>query len=293
MDYDYTKENILLTNSSLIGHSGTETWIYEMTRELSKKYNITILTNSKGKMSDIIEELGVKVITEYEGTYDFAIVNHTNTIYKLPPELYKIFTSHSLIIPIENFPKEADYRVGVTEAIAKENQVIRNGIDCERFKPTKVNDELKNIFYLSNPGYADALDFLKDACQDYNLTWIKEDTFHIDEMINEADLVISLGRGALESMACGKNVIYADHRKYWMDDFRGGGLITPENYKDFKTGEWQIDRQKITKAQLHEQFRKYNPSLGKFNRKMILEDFNIKKTAQEYINIWTNFKKDI
>ena len=285
MDYDYTKGNILITNSSLSGFTGTETWVYAMAEELK---NVTVLTNMLGKMSD---RLKCKVITKYEGEYDFAIVNHSTMYSQLPKDLFKIFTSHSLVFGIEQFPEESKCNVGISEAIC--DKVIRNGINCEKFKPTKVNKELKNILYLSNPNYSGGIEFIKEACKDYNLITIQEERFDIENLIKDADLVISLGRGALESMACGKNVIYGDYRTDWMNCFKGGGLITPDNYEDFKIGEWQKERKEMSIENLRDELKKYNPEFGKFNRKKILEDFNIKKTAKQYLDIWTNFKKDI
>ncbi len=240
-------------------------------------------------MSEELEKF-CKVIIEYEGHYDLAIVNHLMMNDKLPKDLFKIFTSHSLIYEIERFP-DCEHKVGVTEAIAAGNRVIRNGIDCERFKLTKINKELKNILYLSNTDYQGGLEFVIEACKGYNLAWIKQNRFDIENLIEKADLVISLGRGALEAMACGKNVIYGDLRKNFMTEFRGGGMITPETYEDFKTGKWQINREVMAIEDLRNEIKKYNPSFGKFNREMILKDFNIIKTAQQYLDIWINNQK--
>lgn len=278
---------ILITNQQLNGYTGSETWTYAMVKELEKKHDITVMTEHLGVMSDRLEN----VITEYKGDYDLAIVNHLYN--KLPKELFKIFTSHSLIYDIEKFP-DCEYKVGVTEAVARDNTVIRNGIDCERFKQTNTNEKLKNILYLSNTDYQGGLDFVKEACEGYNLTWIEENRFDIENLIDKADLVISLGRGALEAMASGKNVIYGDLRNDFMTEFRGGGMITSETYEDFKTGEWQIDRKVMTINGLRNELKKYNPEFGRFNREMILKDFNIIKTAQQYLDIWkTSISKNI
>lgn len=271
---------ILITNQSLNGYTGSETWVYAMVKELEKNHDVTVMTLLEGLMSDRLE---CEVITEYKGSYDLAIVNHLYDM--LPKDLFKIFTSHSLIYEVEEFP-DCEYKVGVTEAVAKGNPVIRNGIDCKRFKPTQVNKELKNILYLSNTDYQGGLDFIKEACQGYNLTWIKENRFDIENLIDKADLVISLGRGALESMACGKNVIYGDLRNNFMTEFKGGGMITSKTYDSFKLGEWQTDRKVMTLDELREEIKKYNPDNGTFNRQMILKDFNITKTSKQYLDIY-------
>lgn len=284
------KKKIVITNIGLNEYYGTETWTYAMAKELSKyNYDLTVYSPGIGKIAEKIKEFCEVTDVKNKHSYDLAIVNH-NVNFNIDAK-FKIFTSHSKFIDVEQPPKEAEHVYGVTEYIYP--KVIRNGIDCDRFKPNGINDKLKNILYLSNPHYAGAKEFLREACEGYNLITLDEQRFDIESLIKEADLVISLGRGALESMAMGKNVIYADHRKGWMREFRGGGLITKDNYEDFKKGEWQKDRKLISIKKLREELEKYDKKIGEFNRQMILKDFNIKKTAKKYIDIWINTKRDI
>jgi len=260
-----------------------------MARELSKQYDVTVYAPLLGKIASKIKEF-CKVTDNTNELYDLAIINHSPCYNRVNAKT-KIFTTHSKFIDVEQPPKEAENVVGVTEYL--HDNVVRNGIDCERFKPTKINKKLKNILYLSNPHYANAKKFLEDACKGYNLITLEEERFDIENLIKEADLVISLGRGALESMASGKNVIYGDFRKGWMDEFRGGGLITPDTYEDFKTGEWQKNRKVMSIQDLRIELGKYDYKLGSWGRKMAVKDYNIKKTAKQYIKIWTNTKRDI
>lgn len=281
---------ILITNTGLASYCGTETWTYAMAKELSKRFDVSVYSPCLGKIANEIAKF-CKVVSSI-GNYDLAIVNHIDCWNKIPDDIFKIFTSHSKIYEIEQPPINAHYVVGVNEYINK--NVIRNGIDTKRFKPTKINKVLKNILYLSNPAYAGGKEIMAEAAKGYNLITIDEERFDIENLIAKADLVVSLGRGALESMACGKNVIYGDFRSDWMGDFKGGGLITPDNYNDFKTGEWHKDRKILTIKKLKEEFRKYKYEYGVFNRAKILKDFNIINTAQQYINIWkTHINKNI
>lgn len=281
---------ILITNTGLNDYRGTETWTYAMAKELSKEHNVSVYSSAFGRIATKMSRF-CELVDEIKEDYDLAIVNHRDCWDKVPDSIFKIFTSHSKIYDIEQPPKNAKYVVGVNEYINK--NVIRNGIDCERFKPTKINKELKDILYLSNPAYAAGKETMEEACKGYNLIMIEAETPDIENSITQADLVVSLGRGALEAMASGKNVIYGDFRADWMNCFKGGGLITPHNYNDFKTGAWHKDRKEMTVDDLRYEFKKYSKSIGEFNRQMILKDFNIKKTAKQYIDIWTNIKKDI
>jgi hypothetical protein len=222
------------------------------------------------------------VITKFSGEYDFAIVNHTTTWERLPDDLPKVFTSHSKIFQIEQPPCKA--YVGVNESIG--GTIIRNGIDCDRFKPTNTNTELKNILLLSNPLYSGGMDFVYEATRGYNLIILPEQTFHIEHYIEKADLVISLSRGALEAMACGKNVIYGDYRKDWMGEFQAYGMITEENFEDFKTGKAREQLRPFSIEELRSEFNKYKAIRGKWLREQIEENFNIEKTAQQYIELY-------
>jgi len=259
-----------------------------MAKELTSLGSIvTVLTNHGSKMQAEIEKF-CRVVNQINGeNYDLAIINHSNCWDKIPNRIPKVFTSHSAFIDIEQFPDDCEHRVGVTELTAKGNKIIRNGIDCSRFKPTKVNNTLKNILYLSNPNYREGLEIVREACHGYNLMYLESEVFSIEDYINKADLVISMSRGALEAMACGKNVIYGDKRAGWMDSFQGGGMITPQNFNKFKEGEYIKNPIRFTAESLRREINKYDPNRGIWLRKRILNEFNIRKTCQEYLQIYT------
>ena len=273
---------ILITNNCMGSFTGTESWVYAMAKELGKEHHVTVFSPSMGNAwKKLLGEI-CDVKQFYSGEYDFAIVNHTTTWVMLPDSLPKVFTSHSKIYDIEQPPCK-DY-VGVNEVIG--GTVIRNGIDCERFKPTKVNNELKNILLLSNPLYSGGVDFVRSITNDYNLIVLPAETFEIEKYINQADLVISLARGALESMACGKNVIYGDFRKDWMNEFRMTGIITQNNFEEFKRGEMVGKLEAVTANQLLEELKKYKPTTGDWLREQVKKDFNIEKTTKQYLGLY-------
>jgi len=270
---------ILLTNISLKNYQGTESWTYAMAKELSKEHEVTVFTKELGLMSDKIEELGVKVVQSGAGDYDFALINHNNFWKEV--KCPKLFTSHSNFLPIEQPTREmGDDWIGVNEYICP--RVIRNGIDLERFKPTKINKELKNILYLSNPTYSKGKDFIREVFKDYNVITLDEQTFDINEYIDKADLVISYARGAIESLVSGKKVIYGD----WRHDtncFMGYGMITEDNYELFKNGDMRKNLRKMDADTLLAETSLYDPlnCLSERSR----QDYDIKKTTKEYIRL--------
>jgi len=278
---------ILVTNNSLGNFYGTESWTFAMTEELKRQgHDVTALTNWVG---DTADRMNCKITTRYDHRhYDLAIVNHSTCWDKLPDSLNKIFTSHSKFVSIEQPPEGARW-VGVNEYINPDS-VIRNGIDCDRFKPTSVNKELKTILYLSNPDYANGRKVVEEACKGYKVIYIEKQIFDIEVLINQADLVISMARGALEAMACGKNVIYGDWRAEWCKSFQGGGMITKDNFNKFKKGDYSDKPIKFTAQTLRDEIEKYDYRTGEYLREQVLEHYNIEKTCKKYL---TYIKKDI
>lgn len=282
---------ILITNNSMHYRYGTEAWTYALAKEFSKKHTVDIYTNHPGIMSTAIAEF-CKVVTKIDSIYDLAIVNHTPCFNRVPKDIFRIFTSHSKVVDIEFFPPDADVNVAVSEEIAQgQCQVIRNGIDCDSFNPeVPINRKLKRILYLSSPNYGGAgRDIVKAACKDYEVISIVEHVTDIRKLIYEADLVLSFGRGALEAMACGRNVVSADYRPYYMDKFCGGGVV---NYKSFDimkqdnfTGRL-LGQVEFTEETLRMEIEKYDYELGFWLRERILDEFNVVKTAQQYLDIY-------
>ena len=281
------ERTVILTNTALDHYYGTETWTYAMAKELSKNYKVKVFTFTKGKMSEKIEEFA-EVVTEMPQG-DIYIVNHINCYGKVPQNKPIIFTSHGRS-GLEQFPADGCLQVGVTEETAKGREVIRNGIDCKRFYETPINKELKTVLYLSHPDYGRAKEIIREACQGLELITIEEETFKIENLIHKSDLVITLGRGILESLSCGRNVISADWRDGWMDGLKGGGMITEDNFDFLKTHAFSGRNAPIefTAERLREEFKKYDSEMNL--RHKIQEEFNIKTQCEKYL---TYFKKDI
>lgn len=282
---------ILLTNNALNHHYGSETWTYSMAKELSKKHDVEIFTCFRGLMSEKLSRF-CTIVDDVDNSYNLALVNHLNCYSTVPKSVFRIFTSHSAWIDIEQFPSDADVCVGVSEETAKGNYpVIRNGINCEEFNSfLPINRTLKRVLYLSHPHYGGASrEILREACKDVELLTINEQEFNMPSLINKADLVIGFGRGLLEAMACGRNVISADHRPYYMKNFCGGGSVDESNFDGLKVDNFtgRTKGQIVFDAdRLGKEFEKYDPERGQWLRLKVLEEFNIKKTARQYLDLY-------
>ena len=111
--------------------------------------------------------------------------------------------------------------------------------------------------------------------------------FDIENVISEADLVVTLGRGAYESMACGKNVLVADWRQYQrplMD-----GLITKNNIDKFiyHNCSGRCEKKIITEKSITEEIKKYSIENAQYNREYALKNLNISKQVDKMLNVAT------
>lgn len=263
---------VLLTNHHLEQMGGTETWVLTMARYLSTFCDVGVFTHHKGFVSDLLKDF----IDDDPKDYDLALINH-NTCIDVDAK-FKIFTSHGTEPSLEKPMQGCDIYVGVNEAVADRHRleyVIKNPIDTKRFKPTHpLNDEPKKVLDISTghfPGEA-----IKPSRTNDNMP----------ELINQADLVVSMGRGALEAMSCGRPVITWDSKINW--GARGDGYLYPPIY-GYTAGPYF--KRKIN---WKEELSKYNPKDGKKNREYILKHHAVQLIAQEYLDLWkTATKNDI
>jgi hypothetical protein len=117
-----------------------------------------------------------------------------------------------------------------------------------------------------------------------------DDTFervwNVEDKINAADIVITLGRGAYEAMACGRAVIIYDSRPY--SPFKtADGIVTRSNAKKLATHNFSGRTNKLNwlVGEIKREIKKYKPTMGEDNRKIALASFNVKKQVEKYINL--------
>ncbi len=197
----------------------------------------------------------------------------------------------------------------------KESYLILNGIDCKVFKPNPpIKTNLRRILSLCQG--SDANEMIREACQRLNLGFLQasksnENIFDIENTINQADLVVGIGRSLYDAMACGRACISLDSRSYSVA--KDGCMVVGDGY---------IDDQNIDKSVLHnctgrgsgrtfrsvdeviEQIQRYDYRDGKSMRRYALRNLNMSRNVDQYINIyryatdkqyaaWYDFKRRI
>lgn len=257
----------------------------------------TMLKNNIRVVSDLEEIRNVKIshiISQHNISAIFA-----REIFPLPPLIY---ISHGILSPMED-PPSID--IGINRYIAiseeikkklinkngiarKDITIVRNFVDTNRFNiKTTIGKIPKKVLFISSRHTPQTLDRIKRACSLLKLKLVllgKNNKTHlVEEYINNADIVISLGRGAIESMSCGRPVIVYDYQG-------GDGLISENNYKLLmkKNFSGRSFKKQYTVRELTKLLKQYNPEFSQKNRNIVLKSFNIKKEGLKIIEILDN-----
>ncbi len=301
------KMKILIGNHHLQFLGGSETFTYTLAVELLRLgHSVYYYTFFRGLISEKMEAEGAvfyDLKNKNREKFDIALLSHQTIFrYKIKARVV-VQTCHGVNHPYEQPSVYADRIVAVSEKIGERllekkysSTIIRNGIDCQRFSPRiPLNNKLKNVLSLCQSQTVN--DLIKNACDKINVQFYAyaktaRAVWDIERVINEVDLVVSLGRGVCEAMACGRNVFVYDHRVSCKP--HGEGMITPENASLLATHNFSGSyyKNEYTLDSIIAEMKKYTPEWGAANRDFILENHDIKKTVQHYLSLLPLSKKE-
>lgn len=294
---------ILVSNNHLQKTGGTENYTFALAVELKRQgYEVEYFTFYKGVISELLEENGIGFMSSRK--YDLILANHTTTARYLFPYGYIIQTCHGTMPDLEQPSPYVDAYVSVTEEVKQhlldcgfESTVIYNGIDCNRFRPyNPISEKLTSVLSLCQSDYMN--EFLSECCDELNLNFIQcnkhtDNVWEIEKKINQADLVVGIGRSLYDAMACGRCVISYDRRDYICEAL-GDGYITEDNILDAL--KCNCSGRSTRKAFTHEAFidelRKYDNKDGVWARNFALQNLNIESVAQDYISIFAEKQRN-
>lgn len=287
-------QTVLVANNHLKRVGGSETFTYTLIEALLKKgYEIEYFTFFKGEVSQRIErDLNVKFMSKNK--YDLILANHNTCVNYLSKRGVTIQTCHGIFPKEEQPSKYADGHVGISKEVKDhvktlgfESEIIVNGINCERYNIKKpINTELKRVLSLSQSEPAN--NKIIAACDALGLRFKKfnkneNPVWHVEDMINEVDLVLGLGRSAYEAMACGRAVVVFDERAYF--ESYSDGYMTPNLVKQCVENNCsgRYSKLEFTTEDLIEAFKKYKKEDGNALRELALTDFNIDFQVDKYL----------
>ncbi|MCL6219178.1 UDP-glycosyltransferase [Zunongwangia pacifica] len=289
--------NILVATSHLNRLGGSVTFTYALIEELKGRSNIEVeyFTFEKGIVSNKIEnELGVNFLSRNK--YDLILANHNTIVEKLYGLGFIIQTCHGIFPSLEQPSFLSDAYVAISQEvldhigkIGKPVKLIYNGINLNRFREFKpVSKKLKTILSLCQSDKANL--FIKEVCEDHGFRFLgynknENPIWEIENMINDSDLVIGLGRSAYEAMACGRPVIIYDNRSYF-PEFGDGYVLENLGLSLINNCSGRYFKKKISKKELYLEFNKYNPSDGYLLREFAEKELDVSKNVSKYLNFW-------
>lgn len=284
---------ILVTNHWLKKLGGSETFTYTLVGELVRRgHEVDLFTHVPGLVSGrIYSDFGVKQ-SNLDKNYDIILANHHTTVDAVHHTGRVIQTCHGITPNLEKISPNADIKVAISKEIADyigTPNVILNGIDCDRFYPKNpINEKPKRILSLVHSDEANNLIYL--SCKKLGIDFRSINKYHkqiwnIEDEINDCDLVVSLGRGAYESISCGRPVIVFDHRPY-QDSF-SDGYINSNNIHDSIINNLSGRRfkKRMTIDNMVLEIQKYNKKDGLYLRDFALKNLNINKQVDRYFEL--------
>ena len=293
---------ILVSNNTFSFTGGSETYAYCLIHTIKKHgYDVDGFTTGPCSMvADEIKKLGVQIHTSQLPTgFDVALSSHLSTTkYTLQVADKVIQTCHGIYPELEQPDNNVQYLVGISKEVqthitnlGKESTLIHNGVDCDRFIPIKpINKKLKKVLSLAHDQGVNKL--LQDACNKAGIEfeWHNKyinPIFDIESKIQHADLIVTLGRGAYEAMACGKLVFVLDNRGYSGQGMVGDGILTPDTIdKSLENNcSGRAFKRTFNIDSVVQEFEKYDSNLVEYFREYALKNFNMDIQLEKYLSL--------
>ena len=211
-----------------------------------------------------------------------------------------VFTLHGIIGGPETLPKSLlikenveyvavseETEVLIKHVYKKECTIIRQGIDMERFKPKALlNDEIK-VALLSSSYLNHDHPFVQTFRKACNMRGIKpiaigkdfDWTWETEEAYNKADIVLTIGRGVLEAMACGRPVITFGHWGH-------SGILTEKEMKDAKKFNFSGRHVRDEYYGWKEMLKAMKDYCPQRNYRKFVQGYKLEDKAEEYLSLY-------
>lgn len=208
-------------------------------------------------------------------------------------------TCHSKWTTLEFPIKGAKAYVSISEEIQDflkargyETILMRNGEDLERYssksplrEPTPPAALCPRVLSICQGDDS----MLKAACKELGWTFksvpkeVGQRVWHVEDLINDADIVVGIGRSLYDGMACGRACISWDNRK--LNPYTGCGYITEENW--FACARSNFTGRGLppinTVQALVAELVKYKPEDGATMRRIAEQELNARTNAKRYL----------
>ena len=288
-----------MTNCVLKSLTGSETATYTLAVEYIRRGHKVICFSPKtgGVMTERLEMAGARVVDTLEKVPpDWPAVIHAHHRHESVlaalyfPAVSQVQTIHG-VLPWQEYPVTTQSTVYAYVAVSDEvrqahlrvdPRVIYNGIDLNRFRDLRpIAHHPRAALILSNYMPERQREQVRRVCgrMGIRVDEVKA-RWDIENAINGVDIVFSLGRGALEAVACKRFVVVYDYNG-------GDGVITPGNFPYLRGRNFsgRTASAKLTDAQLAEWLSTYDRDIVQATYSHILRDHGIYHTADRYLEV--------
>lgn len=298
--------HILFTNNTLDSFAGSELYIYDLARELkARNHQITCFTLNAGKVADKLKEFGIETTNDLSTVKDIDVIHaHHRHEFKIAAAYFPftplVYVSHSALHPQERPTggKNLITRyVAVSEAVGKlliETEgispdlidIVPNFADIPRFTAkNRIAEKPQRV--LINSSYYEINDIIREACTLAGIQEIEKIgapsklVWDVENYIERADLVITVGKGAIEAMAMGRAVIV--YRPVGAD-----GMVTTENFEKLCANNFSSLAFSFhyDAAQLAAEINKYNREDAEAVMYRVRQEMDVSCAADKLLNVY-------
>lgn len=287
--------NVLVGNNHLESIGGSEMYTYDIIKSLSKKEGVSVeyFTFHRGQVSEKIED-ELKVSFKSKKKYDLVVASHYPVIEELCLLGPTIQVCHGIVPGLEEPNPLADIHVSVSQEIADslkrkgfKSEILLNGLDLQTKSNHKpIHNIVNRILSLCQSEKANEV--LREICreEDWHFTAFNKNvnpTFHIEDIINDHDIVIGLGRSCFDAMACARPVVIYDQREY--NGNLADGYLYPELFDSFvlHNCSGRYAQKVLDKAALKKEILKYHLEDGEKLRKIAEQKLDVDKLTDSLI----------
>lgn len=289
---------ILVVTKHLAEYAGSELFTRDLCLELVHRgHRVACFAWESGAVSSELAGRGVTVVSDLRALSgrDFDVIHAQHGVAALLarsafPDVPMAYFVHGVISAFEHLPGiELGVAVfgGVSEETARdvasryglpasEVRIIRNPVDTDRFDCGRSLPSVpRNLLILSNHLSADVRRTIGIACDRAGIAVShvglpENPRLDVEHCICQADIVVTLGRGALEAMSCGRNLIVYDRNG-------GDGFVDTESLFCFRERNFsgRTGRRRFTAESFGRELAKYDPSISAIFREYVMREHSV------------------
>lgn len=287
---------ILLSTYSL-DLSGVPTYTLTLYRELVKRgHKVSVYSPGSGPLAKLMD---VHSNFDKLETPDVILAQANKCAIWMKgrfPDVPMIFINHGVLPALEQPPRiPIDRYLAINEQSVNllirqyvdpaKIDIVRDFVNTEEFKPVESLQDKPRVLFMSNYKKWKTYYTIEAACKNLGIEFRAVGSPYgrshdIVKDINQADLVISMGRGIIEAMACGRAVIS-------YSELLGDGYLTPKVYMESRMrnfGGYEC-RYTFSVEELMAEINKYSPNSGQLNRDLALKYHDSVKGTDETLEV--------